>query len=359
MSRKGKIKSLLPGGNTSKGFYSYFQYIIDLKKAKKVYFLKGGPGTGKSSMMKKIGAVMTEKGYDIEFYHCSADPDSIDAIVIPKLGVAMVDGTSPHVIDPKYPGAIDTIIHLGDYWNEEGLRKNRDNIIREIDANGKRYKRTYKYLAAAKIIHDDVEWIYSQAMDFLKVNQLTNQIIGRFLRNHPDLNKLPNERHLFGSAYTHKGHIDYVETYISEVKNIYYIKGAPGTGKSTLLKKITKGATEKGYDIEVYHEPLEPEKIEHIIIPELNLAFTTNKKYEEKETFDLNQFIDPEKLNNYIEELKYSENLFKQLLQDVIDNLRKTKAKQEAMEEYYVPNIQFKKIDALREDIIKQILSFK
>lgn len=358
MTQKGRIKRLLPGGNTSLGFFSYFDYIIDIKKAQKIYLFKGGPGTGKSTFMKKIGYTMMEEGYDVEFHHCSADPESIDAVVIPSLRIALIDGTAPHVTDPKYPGAVETIIHLGDHWQEENLRKNKENIIEEITANSNTYKRTYKYLAAAKIIHDDVEWSYGQAIDLLELNEYTNKIIDRFLTAQPYQKKLPRERHLFGSAYTHKGHIDFVETYIGQVENIYYIKGAPGTGKSTLLRKLGKTALEKGYDLEFYHEPLEPDKLEHIIIPQLDIAFTTNVKYKDKETFDLDQFIDLKKLNYYREELEYSEKLFKQLLQDAINNLKKTKAKQEAIEKHYVPNIDFEKINDLTEKLLKEIQMF-
>ena len=35
------------------------------------------------------------------------NPSSLDAILIQKLGVVLLDGTSPHVVDPKDPGAID------------------------------------------------------------------------------------------------------------------------------------------------------------------------------------------------------------------------------------------------------------
>ncbi|SET42379.1 hypothetical protein SAMN05660297_02367 [Natronincola peptidivorans] len=359
MPHRGSIKRLLPGGNTSIGFYSYFQNIIDLKKANKVFFFKGGPGTGKSSMMKKIGHVMEEKGYDIEFHHCSADPDSIDAVVIPKLKIVMIDGTAPHVMDPKYPGAIDTIIHLGEYWQEEGLREKRKEIIESIDENGKIYKRVYKYLAAAKLIHDDMEWTYNQAMDFLKVNQLTKKVIERFFRDIKEQDKIAAERHLFGSAYTHLGHIDFAETYIGDIKNIYYIKGAPGTGKSTLLDKIARKATENGYDIEIYHEPLEPDKIESVVIPELELAFTTNSKFKGKETFNLNQFISYEKLNKYKDELEYSEALFKQLIDDVAYNLKRTKKNHDYIEDYYVPNLRFEEIDILREQLIEEILTYR
>lgn len=359
MENKGKIIRLLPGGNTSLGFFSYFHYIIDLKKANKVYFLKGGPGTGKSSMMKKIGNAMTEKGYDVEFHHCSADPESIDAVVIPKLKIAMLDGTAPHVMDPKYPGAIDTIIHLGDYWQEEGLKENRDTIVEAIDENSRIYKRVYKFLPAAKLIHDDIEWTYNQAMNFLKVNQLTNRMLERFFANIENQEKIPTERRLFGSAYTHMGHIDFAETYIDVVDNIYFIKGSPGTGKSTLLEKLAAKAIEKGYDVESFHTPLVPEKVESIVIPELNIAFTTNNKFKDKETFNLNQFLNIEKLNKYKTELEYSQALFKKLIDDVAYNLKRTKKNHDLIEDYYVPNIQFEKIDALREKIIEEIFSYK
>ena len=49
--------------------------------------------------MKKTAAVMLDHGYDVEYMHCSSDNNSLDGIVIPKIGVAMIDGTAPHVVD--------------------------------------------------------------------------------------------------------------------------------------------------------------------------------------------------------------------------------------------------------------------
>ncbi|MEN6316085.1 MAG: ATPase [Clostridiaceae bacterium] len=96
---KGKVRHMFPGGNTSKGFYSFYQYIISQEDAKRIFILKGGPGVGKSTFMKKIAARMLERGYDAEYMHCSSDNSSLDGIVIPKIGIAMIDGTAPHVVD--------------------------------------------------------------------------------------------------------------------------------------------------------------------------------------------------------------------------------------------------------------------
>jgi len=38
---------------------------------------------------------MVERGYDVEFMHCSSDNNSLDGVVIPSLKIALLDGTAP------------------------------------------------------------------------------------------------------------------------------------------------------------------------------------------------------------------------------------------------------------------------
>ena len=39
-------------------------------------------------------------GETVEYILCSADPDSLDGVVLPRLGAALVDGTAPHGTAP-------------------------------------------------------------------------------------------------------------------------------------------------------------------------------------------------------------------------------------------------------------------
>jgi len=96
-----KEKHVFAGNNSSKGFYSYFDYIIEPNDAKRIYILKGGPGVGKSSFMKKFGSKMASQGYGVEYIHCSSDESSLDGLLIPELKVAFIDGTAPHIVDPQ------------------------------------------------------------------------------------------------------------------------------------------------------------------------------------------------------------------------------------------------------------------
>ena len=48
-------RHIYPGGNTPKGFFSYYSYILGQREANKIVCIKGGPGVGKSSFIRKIG----------------------------------------------------------------------------------------------------------------------------------------------------------------------------------------------------------------------------------------------------------------------------------------------------------------
>ena len=75
--------------------------------------LKGSAGCGKSTMMRRIGEAMEERGEEVEYLHCSGDPASLDGVRFPRLRTAVVDGTAPHVVEPRYPAAVERYVDLG------------------------------------------------------------------------------------------------------------------------------------------------------------------------------------------------------------------------------------------------------
>lgn len=91
-----RITNFFAGANSGEGFQNLFSEIIDLEKAKDMIVLKGGPGVGKNTFMREIGRSMEEAGTEVEYLWCSGDPGSLDGVVLPELGCAVVDGTAPH-----------------------------------------------------------------------------------------------------------------------------------------------------------------------------------------------------------------------------------------------------------------------
>ncbi|MFP4697069.1 MAG: ATPase [Eubacteriales bacterium] len=357
-----KIRRMFPGGNTSRGFYSYYDYIIE-KDANRIFVLKGGPGTGKSSLMKKVANIMTKKGYDIEYHHCSSDNESIDGLVIPNLKVAMIDGTAPHIVDPKNPGAVDEIIHLGDYWDVRGLESNKESIIYYIEKNAKFYKTAYKYLEAARLIIEDIIWKHEESLIFGDLNKETDVLIQEILGHAVVSKEVGKTRHLFGSAYTPRGYIDYTEEQIGspeEVK-IYYIEGDVGTGKSTMLTKIYKNAVEKGYDVEVFHTPLIPEKIMSVNIKELNIALTTSQIYKDNSYREINleQNLDKNYIERYSESINEDKIKYEELLKIALKNISRAKENHDKIEDYYIPNMNFDEYNELRDRIVSKMLRYE
>ena len=100
------------GANTPEGFFSRYDTLHDRAEIRRMIILKGGPGCGKSTLMKALAARAEELGLPAEKVLCSSDPDSLDAVILPGVGLAVVDGTAPHVVEPRLCGCAETYLDL-------------------------------------------------------------------------------------------------------------------------------------------------------------------------------------------------------------------------------------------------------
>ena len=141
--------------NTGFGFLSRFPEIFDPEKFDTVYIIKGGPGTGKSTFMKKLGEEAERRGYAPEYYFCSSDIHSLDGLIIRERGVCVLDGTAPHVTEAKFPGAVETILNFGAAFDTAALRENGDKIKALAAENSEMYVRAYASLRAAREITEE------------------------------------------------------------------------------------------------------------------------------------------------------------------------------------------------------------
>lgn len=354
----GKMRKLFPGANTSNGFYSYFDYIIP-KDVNRIFCLKGGPGVGKSSLMKKIARDFVERGYDVEIFPCSSDPGSLDAVLIKKLKVVLLDGTAPHVVDPKIPGAIDEIVNFGDFWNMSNLENNKIEILqcnKEISAC---FQRAFKYLKAAEPIFYDIEVKNADIMNFGKLNKFTEEFIEELFTGIENNEELSVPRHLFGTAITPIGHVDYGDSLLQDATKVYYLDGKIGYGRTTFLKRVYERAVLKGLKVEVFHYPLIPEKIEGIMIEDLGVAITTSSLFKDQNIINLGKFVNKDKLDEYKEELEVNERILDELINYAISNLKKAKSNHDIIENYYIPNMNFEKVNQLKDQLIEKILKYE
>lgn len=356
----GKIRNYFAGGNTARGFYSLYESCLsDLNR---LYILKGGPGTGKSSLMKEIGKYWVDKGYDIEYLHCSSDNDSIDGVKILELRVGIVDGTAPHVIEPKAPGAVEEYINLGEAWDTQKLTSQKETIIKLSNEISEAFNTAYRTFGEALKIHDDWEKIYIENMDFDKANELTKKLIRKFF-GRMSLNKPADVKHRFLGAATPKGAVDFVPNLTEDVSKRYFIKGRPGSGKSTMLKKLASEAENRGFDVEVYHCGFDPHSLDMVIVRELGIAiFDSTAPHEYFPSRDGDEIIDMYGTiiaagtdEIFAEKIEVYSKQYKDKMKEAISYLAKAKSLHDELEEIYIKAMDFRVVNQFKDKIQEEI----
>lgn len=362
MSKNPVIKKMFPGGVTYLGFHSYYSYMADTD-AKHIYVIKGGPGVGKSTFMKKIGEELLKAGYDLEYHCCSSDNNSIDGIVIPELQIALLDGTAPHVVDPKNPGAVDEIINLGEYWNESIIVPYKKDIIECNQKISRCFQSAYFALRDAKNAMDEWEFYIKPYQNWRGINQLYLNLSKDLLKSSSNRG-LGKTRHLFAWAHTPQGRTQYIDSLIQEMHSLFWLKGQAGTGKSTFLGRIADSAKLLNFDIEIYHNALEPDKIDLLVIPELETAFAISSEHYPYtpefsgtiHSLDFDSYLDQSQLSPYLEFIDSCRSRIEQSIVRAQTHSQRAKNLHDELERYYIPAMNFEAIDKQRSLIIESIM---
>ncbi len=356
-----KQRHLFPGGNTSKGFYSFYRYILSQEDSNRIICIKGGPGTGKSSFMKKIGKHFGEMGYSIEYHHCSSDNTSLDGVVIQELKVALLDGTSPHIVDPINPGAVDEILNVGVALDSKFLAKNKKDIIKINKEIGKSFKRAYRFLGAAKSIHEDWSILNSESLKPFAVSDLIDTIFSSL----PIDDSKPghgNDRHIFSTAFTPNGIVSFNEELSKEVENLIVIKGGPGLGKSEILRKVGSRLQKSGYFVEYLHDPFIPERIENILIPEASIGIFTSNEISNinypSVTYSMSDFCNNSSLLDRVDEVLYDQKQFDALVAKGLSCIKNSKALHDKLESFYIQAMDFSIVDKFFDETVKKIETY-
>jgi len=265
------------------------------------------------------------------------------------------------MVDPKNPGAVDEILNFGEYWNDKGIRSHKDDILKTNKEIGAIFTRAYKYLKAAYAIYQDSIVINNSALKKGELNIFTASLIKDIFDGMDIVSEDGKERSMFVSAMTPKGLFNYLDNVLT-ADVIYEIKGSVGTCEEKILEKIKIAASERGFYTEAFYCALNPYKLEHLIIPELNVALTTSNNYhkstvEKQLTIDINDFYDQNILEGFKHDLNQNEYEFNILLNIALETISKAKALHDRLETYYIPNINFKGIDECYEKTMNRLLN--
>jgi hypothetical protein len=315
--------------------------------------------------MNAVGKEMQERGFDVEYHHCASDNESLDGLVVPALGIAFMDGTAPHIVDPRHPGAVDEIIHLGSFWNEAGMRRNKGSIIKLSAEIGRLFKQAYRLLAVAKVYlealesYDNLDSIPDQgSWDRLALELIEEILAGKSARKGPG-----GIRRLFASAISPGGPVNFLDTLVDGLDNVCIIHGQNGTAKGKVIERVADAALLRGFYIEAYHCAFNPHRVDHVLIPELSVAiinsmephyFSCPEAWREIDTGEFAAEL-PRALQ---EEKDTFQRIYQNALSEAVSFLTKAKSVHDELEDLYIPNMHFAEIDKLRQNTINRILEY-
>jgi hypothetical protein len=354
LTEQARIHRHFSGTNSGSGFISF--YTSALTGMEKIFVLKGAPGTGKSTLLKSIGIAMYDRGFNVEYLHCSEDTDSLDGVIIPEIKVGIIDGSPPHTYEPKLPGVVEELVNLSECCNADLLQQGKTEIVDYNNQMESLFSEVHSRLQAAAQLRAKIREDYHQESASEKLDKLSKELIAEIFQQEPTV------RHLFASAITPKGRINFLLNITEPWPRRYILKGLPGSGKSDLAGKIADVAIERGLKVDIYHDPVEVERIEAVVVPQLDLAavvLETDNVIEgfraEDRVIDLSEYI-------YKDEIEYicamgPRQRYHDLMQEAADKLAQAKELNDKLETHYVKAMDFEAVDSLKESILNKILA--
>lgn len=351
-------ESYFLGSSGKNGFFSCFSQLTPKTEGQYTYIIKGGPGTGKSSLMRRIADEMEKKDINCEKIRCSSDPDSLDGVIFPSLRVSICDGTSPHTMDPEYPGATGEIINLGECWDKKKLFENKEKIIGLTDKNKACHKRSRRFIESAFSVFGDGEKICRECLDENRLIRYASRVSARHIKK--PSGKIGLEKIRLLDAITPKGYYFLSETAESLCSEKIVFEDDFGVAAAKVIGEIRAYALASGFSVISSPSINNEKEIRHIIIKELSLGFFTADKLCSLDiiptkTVSLKRFYDSVTLSSYKARLAFSRKAAKELLDEAVCALKIAKSVHDELEKCYIDAMDYEKISEIGKSLSKRI----
>lgn len=256
--------------NSSEGFVSFFEQMYDKESVVNARLIFGGPGTGKSTLMRTVERRLEREGYSQELIHCSSDPGSLDGIYCGETKNLILDATPPHTVTPKMAGVLESVVNIGDCWDADVLKKYREGIL-ECDTDIKAlYAKVYAELKKAAAGADAAAFLGRRRLDVSKVVKYCARL-EKAVFTRKSVRKAEVRVRVL-SGITPVGRVFYYDTVNKLTDKIYLIDDREYAAADMILDSLLSRCVKLGMDCYACYCPLVPTRLEHILIPGLRVA---------------------------------------------------------------------------------------
>ena len=347
---------LFAAANSGRGFISFYDAVFGREEITKRYLIKGGPGTGKSTLMRRIAAEAEGKGLGVEYYRCSSDPDSLDAVII-GTNVAIIDATAPHSLDAALPGARDDIVDLGIFWDSDGLAERRREIEELIRNKSNCYRGAYRLLSAAMSVDIRNREIIFPYLRAEKMRKAARRVANRI----PDGEGYELLVGLCDSIGM-KGRV-YIDSFEKNAQKLYLVEDMYGLG-SEFLSMMAEEAVRKGNKIRVSYSPLDTSRINALFFEESGIAFVIDRGIRDGIRIGIRRFIDTssgglgsEEGKRAKREYRFNTKLLQGLIRSATDRLFEAGEYHFRLEDIYKAYMNFDELEDFSKVFARRVIS--
>lgn len=355
---EGFEKKYFAAANSHVGFVSYFNECFgEGSGIRRLYVIKGGSGTGKSYLMRRVARTAEERGFSVEYYYCSSDPHSLDGVAITLADgkrVGVIDGTPPHAWEPKLPGVVESIVNLGAFWDTDVLVAHQSEIKWLVGEKSAAYRRAYAYLAAAGCARSVEK---SHAAAFLSTSRM-RAVAEKTVRDIPSHEHFDARPAILCSLGA-KGRVRF-DTFSELASRVYTVEDFYGTG-SLLLGEILKASQERNCRVKVSYDPLCPDEIDGLYYPDAGVAFVLcadaadRAQASNRHTLGVRRFAAPDGLRAARTDLRRAVTLREGLVAAATDSFRRASELHFKIEKIYSSAMDFAAKDAHDAEFCKKV----
>ncbi len=342
------------GGASPQGFETDFWHA---QQDHYGFYLKGGPGTGKSTLMKRIAAAFA--GERISLYHCASDPHSLDAVVLEDRGVFIADATAPHESSTPLPYVTGETVDLAAGLNAEQLHADADAILALYRENQTAHSQARKGLSGISEMQGIIAGIGSAALLSEKLAKFVRNTAKRLLPHKPAYAGRILRRQ--SCAVTPLG----VLRFLPEQYDLILLHDPYYAAAGMMLGQLAEAAVSAGLDCEITRSLTQKDRLPvQLILPEQRLIFTAVTDCRQPElpapvsVMHMQRFYDAAKLRQQRSLIRFCAKTAAAAEEQVIMLLAEALRVHDALEKYYIRALDTAFLDRTAASLTERIRAF-
>ncbi|MNK49243.1 hypothetical protein D3C87_680890 [compost metagenome] len=350
-------------GNTAAGLYTLFDSV--LAGLDTVFVLGGRAGAGSARVLQELAAAWSSRGWGVHYIHQPLDSRLLEGVILEDARIGVVDGNAWGA-DPVLEGTEIRYVDLEKVLDKEVLEASADEIEQLDQQISSIYNEAYATFHKTLLIHDEWEKFYIDNLDRAAADLIAAQLTEEYLIPSVPREGEPHQVkvvHRFLGAATWQGAIDYVPNLTKDMNTRIYVKGRPGSGKSTLFKKLAAEARSCGIKVEIYHCGFDPNSLDMLIFPDLSLAiFDSTAPHEHYPTRKGDSIVDVYKLaiadgtdEKYADEIAGIKNRYTSSMKEAIALLEAAKDTRDLITAIYNDALDIHALHELSEELLREV----